>query len=227
MNRRIVYGVPRRVLTRSASADSGCVSALSADVQIPHSPPLALAKACSRSGCGRIFPLFSRVMREGLNTGSGARTSGHVLSEPIFSGPDDRADWCIACITLKSRYFLALRRDFRSHRFSPSLATTRQGQKRAQSRLPFIKPAKAIHGSWQSPAEVCRQAVAGMNSRRRPNGCFGEGFSNACMTSLRGPRFWLASDHPSLSRSLRQPMDHRKAMLDPVNAVHHFAKWVQ
>jgi subfamily B ATP-binding cassette protein MsbA len=32
-------------------------------VRIPVSPPLALAKAFSRSGCGRIFPLFSRVMR--------------------------------------------------------------------------------------------------------------------------------------------------------------------
>jgi hypothetical protein len=38
-------------------------------VQIGEAPPLALAKAFSRSGCGRIFPLFSRVMREGLSTG--------------------------------------------------------------------------------------------------------------------------------------------------------------
>ena len=29
-------------------------------------PPLAPAKSFSRSGCGRIIPLFSGVMREGL-----------------------------------------------------------------------------------------------------------------------------------------------------------------
>ena len=52
-------------------------------------PPLALAKAFSRSGCGRIFPVFSRVMREGLSTGLGARMAGSGLSKPIFSGPDD------------------------------------------------------------------------------------------------------------------------------------------
>ena len=41
----------------------------------PLSPPLAPTKAFSRSGCGRIFPLFARVMREGLSTGNGARRS--------------------------------------------------------------------------------------------------------------------------------------------------------
>jgi hypothetical protein len=49
-------------------------------------------KAFSRSGCGRIFPLFSRVMREGLSTGSDARWPESGLSGPIFSGPDDCAD---------------------------------------------------------------------------------------------------------------------------------------
>ncbi len=57
----------------------------------PSPPPLALAKAFSRSGCGRIFSLFSRVMREGLLTGLSARRSGSVLSGPIFSGPVNRA----------------------------------------------------------------------------------------------------------------------------------------
>ena len=61
-------------------------------VRIPPPPPLALAKAFSRSGCGRIFPLFSRVMRVGLSTGPGARRPGSGLSGPIFSGPDDCAD---------------------------------------------------------------------------------------------------------------------------------------
>jgi len=36
-------------------------------------PPLDLEESFSRSGCGRIFPLFSRVMRDELSTGSGAR----------------------------------------------------------------------------------------------------------------------------------------------------------
>ncbi len=61
-------------------------------VRIPLAPPLALAKAFSRSGCGRIFPLFSRVMREGLSTGPCARRPESVLSGPIFSGPHDCAD---------------------------------------------------------------------------------------------------------------------------------------
>ena len=58
-------------------------------VRIPSTPPLAPAKAFSRSGCGRIFPLFSRVMRERLLTGSGARRLGSGLSGTTFSGPHD------------------------------------------------------------------------------------------------------------------------------------------
>ena len=54
-------------------------------------PPLALAKAFSRSGSGRIFPLYSRVMRVGLSTGPGAKRPGSGLSGPIFSGPVDCA----------------------------------------------------------------------------------------------------------------------------------------
>ena len=60
--------------------------------RVPSPPPLAVVKAFSRSGCGRIFPLFSRVMREGLNTGMGARSAESVLLEPVFSGPHDCAD---------------------------------------------------------------------------------------------------------------------------------------
>ena len=59
----------------------------------PSPPPLALAKAFSRSGCGRIFPLFSRVMRERLSTGLWAKRSESALSAPIFSGP-------VACASL-------------------------------------------------------------------------------------------------------------------------------
>ena len=54
---------------------------------VSSAPPLALAKAFSRSGCGRIFPLFSGVMREGLSTGPRAKRPGSGLSGPIFSGP--------------------------------------------------------------------------------------------------------------------------------------------
>ena len=56
-------------------------------------PPLALAKAFSRSGCGRIFPLFSGVMRVRLLTGTFPRRPESVLSAPIFSRP-------VACAVL-------------------------------------------------------------------------------------------------------------------------------
>ena len=45
-----------------------------------------------RSRCGRIFPLFSRVMRVWLSTDVLARWPESGLSGPIFSGPDDCAD---------------------------------------------------------------------------------------------------------------------------------------
>lgn len=46
------------------------------------SPPLlALAKMFSGSGFGRIFPLFSGVMQDGLSTGPCARRPGSRLSE--------------------------------------------------------------------------------------------------------------------------------------------------
>ena len=38
-------------------------------VRIPPPPPLAPATVFSRSGCGRIFPLFSGVVWVGLSTG--------------------------------------------------------------------------------------------------------------------------------------------------------------
>jgi len=59
---------------------------------ISHGPPPALAKAFSRSRCGRIFSLFSRVMRVGLSPGRCARWPQSGLSGPIFSGPHDCAD---------------------------------------------------------------------------------------------------------------------------------------
>ena len=60
-------------------------------VRIPEPPPLALQKLFSLSGCGRFFPLYSRVMREVLSTGLRARRAQSVLPGPIFSGPDDCA----------------------------------------------------------------------------------------------------------------------------------------
>lgn len=54
-------------------------------------PPLNPAKSFSRSGFGRIFPLYSRVMRVRLCTGVLATAAGHALLSPIFSGPLDYA----------------------------------------------------------------------------------------------------------------------------------------
>ena len=56
-------------------------------------PPLALEESFSQPGCGQIFPLFSRVMRDGLLTGVGGTRPGIVLSGPVFSGP-------VACVDL-------------------------------------------------------------------------------------------------------------------------------
>ena len=61
-------------------------------VRIPPAPPLALEKRFSPSGCGRIFPLFSRVMRVDLSTGCSAKTPESGLSRLIFSEPHDCAD---------------------------------------------------------------------------------------------------------------------------------------
>jgi hypothetical protein len=47
------------------------------------SPPLAPAKAFSRSGCGRIFPLFSRVMRAGLSTDLSPKRLGNALQSHV------------------------------------------------------------------------------------------------------------------------------------------------
>lgn len=75
-------------------------------VRIPPPPPLALEKAFSRSGCGRIFPLFSGVMRVWLSTGLGATRPESGLPEPIFSGPHDCDDLVNFCKRMKNnRYF--------------------------------------------------------------------------------------------------------------------------
>lgn len=55
----------------------------------PSPPPLALAKAFSPSGCGRIFPLFSRVMRERLSTDAGIMTPEIRLLRPLLSEAHD------------------------------------------------------------------------------------------------------------------------------------------
>ena len=75
--------VQKILANRAASTKEGWTSG-------PPPPPLALAKAFSRSGGGRIFPLFSRVMRAGLLTGLRPEMRARVLSGPIFSGPVNR-----------------------------------------------------------------------------------------------------------------------------------------
>jgi hypothetical protein len=61
-------------------------------------PPLAFGKRFSRLDRGRIFPLFSRVVREGLRTGLRAKTPGTGLSGPKFSGP-------VACVDLANSFY--------------------------------------------------------------------------------------------------------------------------
>ena len=48
-------------------------------------PPLALEESFSPPGIGRIFSLFSRVMRDGLSTEPCAEMPEIVLSGPVFS----------------------------------------------------------------------------------------------------------------------------------------------
>ncbi len=79
-----------RRFSRRSRAEAIGTGESSVFVTLP--PPLAPTKAFSRSGCGWIFSLFSRVMRERLSTGLVAGMPESVLSGPIFSGPDDCAD---------------------------------------------------------------------------------------------------------------------------------------
>ena len=71
---------------RAASTREGWTSG-------PSPPPLAPAKAFSRSGCGRIFPLFSGVMRVGLLTDPRPKGRTRVLSGPTFSRPVNRTNF--------------------------------------------------------------------------------------------------------------------------------------
>ena len=64
-------------------------------------PPLAPAKAFSRSGFGRIFPLFPRVMREGLSTGRRARSPKSFSQAPYSLDLMTLPIWCRACSLLK------------------------------------------------------------------------------------------------------------------------------
>lgn len=73
----------------------------------PSPPPLALAKAFSRSGCGGIFPLFSGVMLERLSTGFGAKRTESILQGPIFSGPVDCVISVFRLQDLENRRFCA------------------------------------------------------------------------------------------------------------------------
>lgn len=87
---------PRSLLRHYAQVRATATNHALSRAECPHRvsnpPPLAPAKAFSRSGCGRIFPWFSRVMRDGLSTGPCARRPGSGLSGPKFSGPLDFAD---------------------------------------------------------------------------------------------------------------------------------------
>ena len=58
---------------------------------VPFPPPLNLEERFSITGCGKNFPLFSRVMRVGLSTGLSPRTFEGVLSGAEFSEAADFA----------------------------------------------------------------------------------------------------------------------------------------
>jgi hypothetical protein len=75
---------------RDCTSDINNLVVVESWISDPPSPPLAPAKTFSRSGCGRIFSLFSKVMRDGLSPG--ACKPGSSLSWQVFSGPDDCAN---------------------------------------------------------------------------------------------------------------------------------------
>ena len=110
---RVSMGVFARPFARVAP---GCDSSRGAEfLRAPFPPPLAFAKAFSRSSCGRIFSLFSRVMREGLSTGPCAKRGESGLSGPIFSGPHDCAglvnrlvSYCFVWAFLKAKFDVSL-----------------------------------------------------------------------------------------------------------------------
>jgi hypothetical protein len=68
----------------SVSAEAGLKSR-EGSTSVAFPPPFASSKAFSRSGCGRILPLLSMVMRVGLLTGLTAWGLENLLSGPIFS----------------------------------------------------------------------------------------------------------------------------------------------
>ncbi len=80
-------------------------------------PAPAFAKSVTRSGRGRIFPLFSRVVRAGPFTDVGVEMPGSVLFGPIFSGPDDRADLADFLQHRKMKYFYRKMKYFLAHAF--------------------------------------------------------------------------------------------------------------
>jgi|GEM_PF-6305921 len=94
-----------RPTARALELDTGTGES---SIFVTLAPPLAPAKAFSRSGCGRIFPLFSGVMRDGLSTGGGASWPGSVLSGPIFSGPHDCANLVFSFQVLEIPYICRL-----------------------------------------------------------------------------------------------------------------------
>jgi hypothetical protein len=73
-------------------------------VRIPPLPPLAPETTLSRSGCGRIFPLFSTVMLMGLSTGLRDLRSPSDLSRLLFSGPHDCADLVFSCYNIETAW---------------------------------------------------------------------------------------------------------------------------
>ncbi|MDF0603965.1 hypothetical protein P1J78_24975, partial [Psychromarinibacter sp. C21-152] len=72
-------------------------------------PPFALAKAFSRSGCGRILPRFQRGLPDRLNTTVAAAGPKSVLSAGYSLNLMTALVWCRVCSRLKFLYFWVLR----------------------------------------------------------------------------------------------------------------------
>ena len=131
-----------------------------------RSPPPSLAKAFSRSGHGRIFPLFSRVMRVGLSTAPAARWPGSGLSGPIFSRAVDCADLVNFC---KHPAWAVGRQGFR-----PSAVPAHQVRRLADRRAG--RPPGSPHPADVAPSPRPR----GSGSRRRHARPFA-GLRNPCI----------------------------------------------
>ena len=89
-----------------AHAWNACRRETVSRVRIPVSPPLALEKAFSRTGCGRIFLSFKRGLRGRLSTDVGDQQPKYVLSGRLSPNLMTAPIWCGFCKSLKKCDFV-------------------------------------------------------------------------------------------------------------------------